>query len=266
MRTGNRFILVGISLARVLRSVLLPSRSPHFVGSHYSLSIPPPPPLTTPRRGGGMVMREWATWRSEQWGGRWVAKRGHGTEWDVKELSGGYEVGECRVNPRWAKDWQMMTRETEEINRVPVVFTHLVPRVLFSSLYAPFSRWSVVRSSRHSTSLSPPSSRYETRNDECNEGSDEASNRHGSGVGGVVHRLRYAGSVTPLPHHIRRVKRPSEKARRPHTPPHISSLTSLPSPLPRHLASFHSVSDAEGTEVRGKEWECEAGKWRGFTH
>ena len=126
MRTGNRFILVGISLARVLRSVLLPSRSPHFVGSHYSLSIPPPPPLTTPRRGGGMVMREWATWRSEQWGGRWVAKRGHGTEWDVKELSGGYEVGECRVNPRWAKDWQMMTRETEEINRVPVVFTHLV--------------------------------------------------------------------------------------------------------------------------------------------
>lgn len=30
MRTGNRFILVGISLARVLRSVLLPSRSPPF--------------------------------------------------------------------------------------------------------------------------------------------------------------------------------------------------------------------------------------------
>lgn len=45
--------------------------------------------------------------------------------------------------------------------------------------------------------LSPPSSRYETRNDECNEGSDEASNRHGSGVGGVVHRLRYAGSSRP---------------------------------------------------------------------
>lgn len=162
MRTGNRFILVGISLARVLRSVLLPSRSPHFVGSHYSLSIPPPPPLTTPRRGpsptgerrrgGGMVMREWATWRSEQWGGRWVAKRGHGTEWDVKELSGGYEVGECRVNPRWAKDWQMMTRGLEWlkmahsvgslrfINSFPHPFCHVTLRSVLYVLF-PYRSW-----------------------------------------------------------------------------------------------------------------------------
>lgn len=44
---------------------------------------------------------------------------------------------------------------------------------------------------RHSTSLSPPSSRYETRNDECNEGSDEASNRHGNR--GPVHEERCEG-------------------------------------------------------------------------